>query len=268
MCGTAHGPKNLSESVTQALSAASHASIPLKKGRMKVDAVIATVDHNLCIGCGACASACPFNAIDWRATGQPVVIEAACKGCGVCTVECPVGAMQLKYFKDKQLMPAIQGILAKDFIPSSHKSDDPIVLVFACKWCSYAAADIAGVMRLKYPVNVRIILVPCTGRVDFKHIFEAIEKGADGVVVAGCLKEQCHYIDGNFTAERRIESAKKVLRVLGIDPDRIQMLFISAGMPREFAQFMNDFTQRINEKGKIKRDRIPALSPLKTSGGD
>jgi coenzyme F420-reducing hydrogenase delta subunit len=183
-------------------------------------------------------------------------------------VECPIGAMQLKYFKDKQLIPAIQGILAKDYIPRAQKSSDPTVLVFACKWCSYAAADIAGVMRLRYPVNVRIILLPCTGRVDFKHIFEAIEKGADGVVVAGCLKEQCHYIDGNLTAERRIEAAKKVLRVLGIDPGRIQMLFNSAGMPREFAKFMNDFTQRIIEKGKIKRDRIPALSTVKTSGDD
>lgn len=266
LCGTAHSPKNIAESITQALAAASHASIPLNKGKMKVDAVTAVVDTDLCIGCGACASACPFEAIDWRPTGQPVVIEAACKGCGVCTVECPVGAMQLKYFKDFQLMPAIRAILKSDGI--EEESDEPTVLVFACKWCSYAAADIAGVMRLKYPTNIRIMLVPCTGRVDFRHIFEALEKGADGVVVAGCLKEQCHYIDGNLTAEKRIESAKKVLKVMGIDPDRIHMLFNSAGMPKEFAQFMNDFTGLIKKKGKIERDQVPALASIQSTGED
>jgi heterodisulfide reductase subunit A len=267
MCGTAHGPKNIPESITQALAAASHASIPLKKGKIKTDAVIATVDLDLCIGCGACASICPFDAIIWKPTGQPYILDAVCKGCGLCAVECPVGAMQLRYFKDDQLIPAIQGILAKEFILEADESEEPIVLAFACRWCSYAAADIAGVMRLKYPTNVRLILVPCTGRVDFRHIFESLEKGADGVVVAGCLKEQCHYIDGNLVAERRVNSTKKVLQTIGIDPERVEMLFVSAGMPREFVQFMKDFTEKIKQKGRIKRDKIPALAKTITSGG-
>ena len=77
---------------------------------MKVEAIITEVDPEKCIGCGACASVCPFNAIDWSPTGFPNVNIAACKGCGLCSVECPVGAMQLKYYKDYQLMPAIQGM--------------------------------------------------------------------------------------------------------------------------------------------------------------
>jgi coenzyme F420-reducing hydrogenase delta subunit len=115
-------------------------------------------------------------------------------------------------------------------------------------------------MRLKYPTNTRILLVPCTGRVDFKHIFEAFEKGADGVVVAGCLKDQCHYIDGNLVAERRVEQAKKTLAVLGLDPERLEMIFNSSGMPKEFAAFMNDFTKRIIDKKRVERDKLPLFA--------
>jgi coenzyme F420-reducing hydrogenase delta subunit len=115
-------------------------------------------------------------------------------------------------------------------------------------------------MRLSYPVNVRLILVPCSGRVDFRHIFTAFKKGADGVVVAGCLKEQCHYVDGNILAERRITASKKALDNLGIDGERLEMLFCSAGMPREFADFMRDFTFKISEMGVIQRFRIPPLN--------
>ena len=259
LAGTAHSPKNIAESITQGMAAASHALIPLRKKTMKVEAIIAEVDDSKCIGCGACASVCPFQAISWEPTGYPKVNKAACKGCGLCSVECPVSAMQLKYFKDYQLMPAIQGILNTEHM-EKEDADEPVILAIACRWCSYAAADLAGIMRLKYPTNTRILLVPCTGRVDFKHVFEAFEKGADGVVVAGCLKDQCHYIDGNLIAERRIDHSKKALKVLGMDPDRLEMIFNSAGMPREFVQFMNEFTERIKEKKRVEREKLPIFN--------
>ncbi|TRO55134.1 hydrogenase iron-sulfur subunit, partial [Candidatus Bathyarchaeota archaeon] len=244
---------------TQGMAAASHALIPLRKQSMKVEAIIAEVTVEKCVGCGACASVCPFKAIDWGPTGFPRVNKAACKGCGLCSVECPVSAMQLKYFKDYQLIPAIDGILDSEYV-TPENPDEPVVLVMACRWCSYAAADLAGIMRLKYPTNTRILLVPCTGRVDFKHIFEAFEKGADGVVIAGCLKEQCHYIDGNLIAEKRVDNAKKTLKVLGLDPERLEMIFNSAGMPREFAAFMNSFTEKIIEKKRIEREKVSVFN--------
>ena len=267
LAGTAHSPKNIAESITQGVAAASHALIPLRKQSMKVEAIIAEVDPDLCIGCGACASVCPFKAIDWGPTGFPRVNKAACKGCGLCSVECPVGAMQLKYYKDYQLLPAIQGILDPQHI-KSEDPNEPVILTIACRWCSYAAADLAGIMRLKYPTNTRILLVPCTGRVDFKHIFEAFEKGADGIVVAGCLKEQCHYVDGNLIAEHRVEEAKKTLKVLGMDPGRLEMIFNSAGMPREFAAFMNEFTERIIKKKRVDREKLPIFAEQKITAGD
>ena len=262
LCGTAHGPKNVSESVSQAFAAAARAAIPMSKGRVKTEAVTATLDEEMCVGCGACASACPFDAIEWNATGLPVVNEASCKGCGVCSVECPMGAMQLRYFKDNQLLPAVDGLLTPTRWLEPGKESEPVVICFACRWCSYAAADFAGVMRLNYPVNVRLILVPCSGRVDFRHIFEAFQRGADGVVVAGCLKEQCHYVDGNILAERRVDAAKKTLDTLGVSGRRLEMFFCSAGMPREFADFMKEFTERVRKMGIIKIGEVPALQTV------
>ena len=262
LCGTAHGPKSVSESVSQSLAAAARAAIPMSKGRVKTEAVTATLDEEMCVGCGACASACPFDAIEWSATGLPVVNEASCKGCGVCAVECPMGAMQLRYFKDNQLLPAVDGLLTPTRWLEPGKESEPVVICFACRWCSYAAADFAGVMRLNYPVNVRLILVPCSGRVDFRHIFEAFQRGADGVVVAGCLKEQCHYVDGNILAERRVDAAKKTLETLGVSGRRLEMFFCSAGMPREFADFMKEFTDRVRKMDIIKMEDVPALQTV------
>ena len=253
LCGAAHSPKGVAESVTQGLAAASRASIPLMRGVVRAGAVTAVLDPDKCVGCGACASGCAFGAIEWTPVGVPQVNEATCKGCGVCAVECPVGAMQLRYFKDVQLLPAVRAALEPVSGAGEVNPERPVVLVYACRWCSYAAADFAGVMRLEYPANVRIVLVPCSGRVDFSHIYQGFSSGADGVVVAGCLRDQCHYVDGNILAERRIEAARKALEVMGIGGERLGMFFCSAGMPRDFAQHMRDFTGRMQGLGRVDR---------------
>jgi heterodisulfide reductase subunit A len=261
LCGAAHSPKGVAESITQGLAAASRASIPLTRGFVKAEAVTAVLNPDKCVGCGACASGCAFDAIKWTPMGVPEVIEEACKGCGVCTVECPVGAMQLRYFKDDQLLPAVRAVLEPaPWVGDTHP-ERPVVLVYACRWCSYAAADFAGVMRLQYPANVRIVLVPCSGRVDFSYIYQGFSSGADGIVVAGCLKDQCHYVDGNILAERRIEAAKKALGVLGVSGERLEMFFCSAGMPRDFAQHMRDFTGKIQNLGRVDRTTQAFTSP-------
>lgn len=134
---------------------------------------------------------------------------------------------------------------------------EPKIIVFCCQWCSYAAADLAGSMRLQYPSNIRIIKVPCTGRVDVLHILRALECGADGVFVSGCLLGDCHYISGNYWAVNRVNRVKQILQGIGLEPERVEMYFNSAGMGPQFAQCCIDFTERIRRLGPWRHGSHP-----------
>ncbi len=249
ICGTAHGPKDVLESISQAYAAASKASIPMAAGKIKAGAVKASVNEEICVNCDACVVSCAFNAIEASPFGLPKVIEANCKGCGVCASECPMGAMQLKQFRDDQITAAIEAL----FKPGEHREVKggfkPVILCFACQWCSYAAADLAGVSRIQYPPNVRILRVPCSGRVDVLHVVKAFQSGADGVVITGCLIGDCHYIDGNVKAKERVEIIKKALEYLDIDPKRFEIGFASSSEGQKFAAMMTDFVKQIESRG-------------------
>ncbi|MBN1625646.1 MAG: hydrogenase iron-sulfur subunit [Deltaproteobacteria bacterium] len=130
---------------------------------------------------------------------------------------------------------------------------EPSIIAFCCRWCSYSAADLAGSMRLQYPHNVRIILVPCTGRVDIKHVLHALEKGADGVFLSGCLIGECHYIVGNVKAAKRMAHAKRLVEEAGIEPERVEMFYNAASMGPQFAETCTKFTETIRALGPIYR---------------
>lgn len=136
---------------------------------------------------------------------------------------------------------------------------EPIVVCFCCHWCSYAAADLAGSMRLQYPANVRIVKVPCTGRVDVVHLLRTLERGADGVFVSGCLPGDCHYISGNNRVIRRVAHVKGLLASIGIEPERVELYFNSAAMAPQFAQCCRDFTERIRQLGPCLRAAKPEI---------
>jgi len=135
------------------------------------------------------------------------------------------------------------------------KDFEPVIVAFCCHYCAYTAADMAGSMRLYYPPNVKIIRVPCTGKVDVIHMMRALQKGADGVYVAGCLDGDCHFKNGNIKAALRVGYAKKLLDEIGIGGDRLEMITMSAGMGERFARTATDFTDKIRELGPnpIKR---------------
>jgi coenzyme F420-reducing hydrogenase delta subunit/formate hydrogenlyase subunit 6/NADH:ubiquinone oxidoreductase subunit I len=126
---------------------------------------------------------------------------------------------------------------------------EPVIVGFVCNECVYAAADLAGTTRLNYPPNIRLIRVPCSGQVDVIHILRAFENGADGVFVGGCLPDQCHYVDGNIKAEKRVEFIKKVLKALGLEEERLSIQFLSAAMGFEFAKYANELTNNIKKLG-------------------
>ncbi len=125
----------------------------------------------------------------------------------------------------------------------------PEIIVFACHYCAYAAADLAGSMRLQYPPTIRIIKLPCTGKLEVIHMLKALEAGADGVYAAGCMEGECHYLKGNLWARKRVDHVKTLLGELGLEPERVEMYNMSSAMGPRFAEVANEFTDRIKALG-------------------
>ncbi len=126
---------------------------------------------------------------------------------------------------------------------------EPTVLAFCCHYCAYAAADLAGTMRIQYPPNVRIIRTPCTGRLETEFLIKAFETGADGVLVAGCLEGGCHYTSGNLYAKRRVQYMRDMLEEMGLEKERLRMVNISAAMARPLADAITDMIETVRKLG-------------------
>ena len=126
---------------------------------------------------------------------------------------------------------------------------EPRVLAFCCHFCAYAAADLAGTMRIQYPPNVRIIRTPCTGRLETEFLLKALESGADGVLVAGCLEGGCHYTNGNLYAKRRVAYVRDMLAEMGFEKERLRMVNVSASMARPLADHIVDMVETVRGLG-------------------
>jgi coenzyme F420-reducing hydrogenase delta subunit len=126
---------------------------------------------------------------------------------------------------------------------------DPIVLAFCCHYCAYAAADLAGSMRLQYPPNVRVLRLPCTGKLEVNYILAAFERGVDGVMVAGCLEGQCHFLEGNLRARQRVERARGLLEEIGLEPERLEMFNLSSAEGPRFAHIATEMSERLARLG-------------------
>jgi F420-non-reducing hydrogenase iron-sulfur subunit len=133
---------------------------------------------------------------------------------------------------------------------------EPNIIGFLCNWCSYAGADLAGTSRMKYPPNIKSIRVMCSGRVDPVFILEALKKGADGVLVAGCHPGDCHYQSGNYKTNRRIMLLKKLLEDMAIDPKRVRFEYVSASEGQKFAQVVTEFVDELKKMGPNPLNKI------------
>ncbi len=231
--GCAEAPKDIKESVTQASAAAARAVRLMHKGEITTEPINSEVIIENCKSCGKCAEVCPYNAItvDPKKKIPAAVNAAACSGCGTCAAECPFDAIIMNHFTDAQITSQIDTLFEKD---SEEK-----ILAFACNWCSYAGADYAGVSRLQYPSNVRLIRTMCSGRVDKKFIWDGFIKGAPVILVSGCHIGDCHYIDANRWTEKRVKKMHKKMSSLGIRPERLQLEWISAAEGVRFSELMH-----------------------------
>ncbi len=134
----------------------------------------------------------------------------------------------------------------------------PRIVGFLCNWCSYAGADMAGTSRMSYPPNLRIIRVPCSGRVDPLLIVKAFQQGADGVLVAGCHPGDCHYVEGNYYARRRLAVFRPLLEFIGIDKRRLCVEWVSAAEGRRFSQVVTSFTEELIKLGPRSEVQVGA----------
>ena len=236
--GCAEYPKDVKDSVTQASASAARAQILLNAGEISVEAITSECVTDLCTSCGICVNVCPFNAIrggDAKTKTPAEVIEAMCKGCGTCAAECNFDALTMKHFEDAQYISQIDAMLEENHMDN--------ILVFACNWCSYAGADLAGLSRLQYPATQLIIRTMCSGRVDSEFILHAFETGAPIVLVSGCHFADCHYIDANRWTVKRVEKLWDKMEKLGIRPERLQLEWISAAEGQKWARTMRDLEE-------------------------
>ena len=153
------------------------------------------------------------------------------------------------------------------------KPFEPRITAFVCNWCTYTGADLAGTSRLQMDANVRIVRLPCTGRIDPLFILKAFERGADGVIVSGCHPADCHYTSGNYHARRRFAFFKELVEFLGLPEGRITFSWVSASEGQKWREVVNDATARVRALGPFGAypgtalPAFPAASPADTAKG-
>lgn len=244
VCGAATGPKDVPQSVTEGSAAASRTASILTQG-MSRDLAIAVVDENACIGCEICEKVCPHLAIrmiakDERKIAQVSALE--CNGCGVCSANCLIGAIQLKHSGLEQLFSYLSGLLTE----VKKNGLRPIIICFACDECGYAAIDVAGINKLQYPANAFVVRVPCLGRISALEIFKALEGGADGVLLAGCMPDRCHYVRGNQWSQVHLEITKAILRAIGLNENKVNMCTLFSAEPTKFVDAINEIIKNLS----------------------
>ena len=237
LCGCAKSPKSFRESCEEGMGAAMRASIPMKKGYVEAEGIVADIDLTNCNNCGLCYKRCPYSAIQLNENKEPTVIKALCKGCGLCAADCPKECITVVHYSDEQVLAQVEAALEEN--PGKK------IIGFVCHWCALGGVDMAGVSRLQYPPNARLIRVMCSARVSIKMIERAFELGAAGVLVAGCEFPTCHYILGNYAAEIRLKRTRRKLSKKGYDPDRLWNTWCSAADGPKFANTMRDMVKAL-----------------------
>ncbi len=254
VCGAAHYPCDPRRAEFEALSAAARAVRYLQSKQITHWTPAAAIDSTRCNGCGDCARVCPFMAVtmenrhgDRETGGLAVVDPLLCTGCGNCVSVCPVKAAQVATATDEQIEAQIHRALSV----GSGTNHEKRVLIFACEWSGYSAAEIAGARHLSYPASTRLIRLNCTGRLQPGLILKALEKGADGVMVLGCAPGVCHYEQGNERCAAAFEQADGLAHLLALD-GRLKLEWIPPDDGARFVRVVTEFI--VGFERSIKRE--------------
>jgi len=237
LAGCAKAPMAFKESSEEGIGAAMRASIPMKKGYIEAEGIVAEIDLTDCNQCGLCSTRCPYSAITVDDEKNPEVVKALCKGCGLCAADCPKECIGIVHYSDDQVFAQVEAALEQD-APQK-------IIAFVCHWCALGGVDMAGVSRLQYPSNARLIRVMCSARVSMKMMQRPLELGAAGVLVAGCEFPTCHYITGNYAAEKRLNRARRKLAKAGHDPEKLWNVWCSAADGPKFANTMRTMVKEL-----------------------
>ena len=260
VCGTASGPKLVSECIADAHSVALSIIKEYPDATVIRDSPISIVDEELCNGCELCVRICPFKIPKLIEKDEKILAQIdkmQCLGCGTCVSLCPTNAVQLESLQRDQLFAQIRGILTDAPI-----NDDPLILSFVCDECAYATVDFAGMLRKSYSENIRLIRVPYAGRVSILDILTAFECGADLVLIYGCDEERCHYLEGNSKTKIIIEVVNELLNEIGWESERLKMYGLFSA---DVNVFLDSIQEALNVYQKLGHTNV-RLKLLNKSG--
>ncbi len=244
--GASREARSLAWALTDARNAALRVRELLGDGKRSVPRDKAVVDIGKCTFCLTCYRCCPHGAIYWLAENKPVISPVACQGCGICASECPMDAIQIGGFRDDEVQGRIGAALAD-------VNGDPAIVAFCCQNSALAAGEMAAQFKMPLPAGLRLVQVPCAGKIDLQYILDAFVKGADGVLVMACHPGNCKSERGNTYAGWRVEDAQRILAGAGLDAERLRFATLAANMGSDFRAIVVDMAQKIQELGKVSQ---------------
>jgi heterodisulfide reductase subunit A len=250
LCGGATFPKDAPTSSLHAHSAAIKTVKFLTDGKIVKDQRTAVVNEEYCGDCEFCPAICPYGAISLVPTTEEhfvaKVSDLLCEGCGICVGTCPLNAIELRHSRPNQMLAQIKALM------SVNGTSKPLVLAICCSECGHTTVDSSGMAMMKYPANVRVMKVPCTGILQVHQFLDAFKAGAEGVIVVGCKSDGCHYEVGALKAEKKVEVAKRLLEECGIESDRLEMFNMVFIEGDKFAEATQMMTERLEKLGPLQ----------------